>query len=70
MTLLFRKLKFFYNLIRELSTKYKEIDEVTVSAFVGMSPSLNELYEKYGGWESIQKVRDLGNIHNTKKIYR
>ncbi|HGM3507380.1 TPA: DnaB-like helicase C-terminal domain-containing protein [Clostridioides difficile] len=63
----FPKTKFFYNLIRELSTKYKEIDEVTVSAFVGMSPSLNESYEKYGGWESIQKVRDLGNIHNQKK---
>lgn len=63
----FPKNKFFFSLVRELSKRYKEIDEVTTAAFVGTSPSLKESYKKNGGWESIQNAIRLGNVKNFDK---
>lgn len=61
------KTKFFFGLIRDLSKKYREIDEVTVGSYVANSPSLNESYKNNGGWDSLKKIYELGNHKNYDK---
>lgn len=63
----FPKTKFFFNLIRELSKRYSEIDEVTTSVFVGTSPTLKDSYEQNGGWNSVKNAISLGSIKNFEK---
>ena len=63
----FDRTKFFFGLIKELSTKYKELDEVTVLSYVGASPTLRDTYLANGGWESIKKIKELGNVKNYEK---
>lgn len=61
------KSKFFFGLIRDLSKKYKEIDEVTVATHVGNSPTLSESYKENGGWDSFKRLYELGNSKNYDK---
>lgn len=61
---IFPKTKFFFNLVKELSKKYKEIDEVTLGVYVSSSPSLKDSYDKHGGWESVSKVTSIGSVYN------
>lgn len=61
---MFPKTKFFFGLVRELSKKYKDIDEVTLGVHVSTSPSLKESYDNHGGWESVSRVTSMGSIHN------
>lgn len=61
------KTKFFFELIDGLSKSYKELNEVTVATFVAQNKNLNETYDKYEGWKSIERVRGLAELLNVEK---
>lgn len=61
------KCKFFFRLANELSKNYKELNEVTVANFVSQSKDLKRLYEEYGGYESIERVKGLAELVNIDK---
>ncbi|MGL4450456.1 MAG: DnaB-like helicase C-terminal domain-containing protein [Sarcina sp.] len=54
------KCQFFFELAKGLAA-YKELTEYSVATFVGKSRELNKSYEKYGGWDSIEKCKSLGS---------
>ena len=56
--------KFFFSLAYELAKKVKEIDELSVSGFVG-SNGLIEVFNNYGGYERIENLLNLkANVEN------
>lgn len=61
------KCKFFFELVEGLSRGYKELNEVTVSSFVSQTSDLKMKYEKYDGWESVERVKRLAQISNFDK---
>lgn len=61
------KTKFFFELIEGLAKSYKELNEVTVSTFVSQTNELKRSYEKFSGWESIERVRELAQLSNFDK---
>lgn len=61
------KCKFFFELVEGLSRGYKELNEVTVSSFVSQTSDLKMKYEKYDGWESVERVKKLAQISNFDK---
>ena len=61
------KTKFFFELIEGLSKSYKDLNEVTVSTFVSQTNELKRSYEKFNGWESIERVKELAELSNFDK---
>ena len=60
------KCKFYYQLAKGLSS-YKELTEYTVASWIGQNKTLEKTYKDYGGYESIEKVKSLGNSINYDK---
>lgn len=61
------KTKFFFELAEGMSKGYKVIDEVSVSTFLGLSPTLTRSYNENGGFESVDKAMKLADISNYDK---
>lgn len=61
------KTKFFFELAEGMSKGYKVIDEVSVSTFLGLSPTLTRSYNENGGFESVDKAIKLADISNYDK---
>lgn len=56
---------FFFSLGKTLSERYTELDEHTVLSHVKNNKKALEKYDKWGGWESIEKFMDMANVNNT-----
>lgn len=54
---------FYYQLAKELSKNISSLDELSVSSWVNAN-GLKEMYQEYGGFESIRNLQKLGNKNN------
>ena len=57
------KTSFYYQLAIELNKNIKTLDELSVMSYVS-SNGLKELYEKYGGYQSIVNLMKLADMRN------
>lgn len=57
------KIRFYYQLAIELNKNIKTLDELSVMSYVSTN-GLKELYENYGGFDSIIRLQKLANIKN------
>lgn len=57
------KTSFYYQLAIELNKNIKTLDELSVMSYVS-SNGLKEMYEGYGGYQSIINLIKLADIHN------
>lgn len=58
------KNKFYFKLISELSTRYREVNEFTVINFLKLSEALTQDFEDYGGAKEFKKIKELANVEN------
>ena len=63
------KYKFFYGLGKSMSLGYSELDEVTIASFIESNEVLKDTYISYGGWDSVKKAIEIGNVNNIDKYY-
>ncbi len=54
---------FYYRLAEELVKNIKSLDELSVSSWINAN-GLRDLYEEYGGFDSIRNLQKLGNVKN------
>lgn len=54
--------KFYFKLIEELSTRYKEVNEFTVVNFLQVSEGLMDEFDDYGGTKVFNKIKNMANI--------
>lgn len=54
---------FYFALAKELVKNVKSLDELSVSSWINAN-GLKDLYEEYGGFESIKNLQNLGNVKN------
>ena len=50
--------KFYFKLIEELSTRYKEVNEFTVVNFLQVSEGLMDEFDDYGGTKVFNKIKN------------
>lgn len=62
---LYEKSVFFFSLGKTLSERYTELDEHTTLSHVKSNKRTLEKYEKWGGWEEIERIMSMANINNT-----
>lgn len=60
------KARYLFTLGRAMSTNFKEFDEASVLSFVSNNKKYKESYMEYGGWETVQNAKKIGNLHNIK----
>ena len=58
------KNKFYFKLVSELSTRYREVNEFTVINFLKLSEALTQDFEDYGGAKEFKKIKELANVEN------
>lgn len=58
------KNKFYFKLVSELSTRYREVNEFTVINFLKLSETLTQDFEDYGGAKEFKKIKELANVEN------
>ena len=63
------KYKFFYMLGKSMSLGYAELDEVSIASFIETNTTLKDSYITYGGWDSVKKAIEIGNVKNIDKYY-
>ena len=63
------KYKFFYSLGKSMSVGYSELDEITIASFIETNDTLKESYISFGGWESVKRAIEIGNVNNIEKYY-
>ena len=61
------KYKFFYMLGKSMSLGYAELDEVSIASFIETNTTLKDSYITYGGWDSVKKAIEIGNVKNIDK---
>ena len=57
------KTSFYYQLAIELNKNIKTLDELSVTSYVSSS-GIKDLYEEYGGYQSIKNLIKLANVNN------
>lgn len=61
--------RFYYNLINELYSKgYKDIDKVTIMAYLKDTPSLLEQFNNYGGYQVLSNIASASSIVNINGV--
>lgn len=58
------KCKFFFSLGKLMSKNYNELDELSVNAIINKDNGLKTKYKEYGGWKTIEKCLEFGNVAN------
>ena len=58
------KNKFYFKLVSELSTRYREVNEFTVINFLKLSETLTQDFEDYGGAKEFRNIKELANVEN------
>lgn len=58
------KCKYFFEIGKEISSRYSEINEVVVSTFLSENKDLQEKFQNFGGWESMEKAKSIADIAN------
>lgn len=62
--------QFYYNMGANLVKQgYKVIDPVSIEAWLSDKPSSKDLFEEYGGYNTIKEIKDLVVIDNFEKYY-
>lgn len=54
---------FYYALAKELVKKIKSLNELSVTSYVSAN-GIKDLYEEYGGYNSIKNLQKLGDVKN------
>ena len=49
------EIKFFFNIAKTISKKYKELDEFSIMELISGNKESKIKYEKYGGWDAIEE---------------
>lgn len=64
--------KFFYQLIDGI-VKYKKlsvVEHIDLDTFASeLKPKFRTLYEQNGGWETVKRLKKLGNVENIESSY-
>lgn len=58
------EIKFFFNIAKTISKKYKELDEFSIMELISGNKESKIKYEKYGGWDAIEEYIDNSNPNN------
>lgn len=60
------KTRYLFTLGRAMSNSFKEFDEASILSFVSNNRKYKDEYINYGGYETIQKAKEIGNPNNIK----
>nr|WP_312985428.1 hypothetical protein [Clostridioides sp.] len=60
---------FYYAIAEKMSRGYKVFDEVSVSSFLEQHQLLKEKYQEFGGYKTIQNLKENIDIDNFYKFY-